>query len=438
MKVSNWGKYPVAEAQLLSYRPGKPLSEYTSWIGRGMGRCYGDSALAPMIVSGLQMNRFLAFDAEKGLLTCEAGTTYEEIIAHFLPRGWFPPVTPGTKYVSMGGALASDVHGKNHHVEGSFSRHVQWFDLLTATGTELRCSRAENAAVFYATAGGMGLTGFILRMCLQLKPVSSSFIHVESLKARNLEEILGMFDEFVTATYSVAWIDCLSGGSGLGRSILLKGEHAAISDMPAGKAALAVSQKKRITVPFDLPSFTLNSLSIRAFNALYYGKQFSPRSSALSDYDSYFYPLDVIHHWNRIYGRRGFTQYQFVVPKAAGKAGIREVLERVQKAGMGSFLSVLKLFGPEEEGWLSFPMEGYTLTLDFPISQKLFPFLDELDQVVAGYGGRVYLTKDVRLGEEMFRQMYPRQEAFYDLICQLDPEGHIYSQQADRLGLTKR
>ncbi|MDX2286493.1 MAG: FAD-binding oxidoreductase [Bacteroidia bacterium] len=433
MKVSNWGNYPSVDVPMLDYRPGRPMPDDPGgWIARGMGRCYGDSALGSTIVSALKRDRILAFDPETGLIACEPGVTYADLIRVFAPRGWFPPVTPGTKFVSMGGALASDVHGKNHHVDGSVSRHVESFRLLTGAGEVLDCSRQQHPEVFDATMGGMGLTGFILDLTLRLKPIETTAIRLESIKARNLEEIFGLFDAFGQSTYSVAWIDTLASGRALGRSILMTGEHARRAELPAGAEPLALPRSRSLSVPVHLPAFTLNRLSIGAFNTLYYAKQLRRVQTGLSSYEPFFYPLDAIHHWNRIYGRRGFTQYQFVVPKAAGQAAIREALNTVREAGFGSFLSVLKLFGPQA-GMMAFPMEGYTLTLDFPISRRLFPMLDRLDALVAGYGGRVYLTKDVRLGPEMLARMYPRLPEFKAIVHRLDPEGRIRSLQSDRL-----
>jgi decaprenylphospho-beta-D-ribofuranose 2-oxidase len=436
MKVTNWGKYPVIEKPEISYHEGLALNG-SHWIARGMGRCYGDSSLGEKMLSSLKLNRMLGFDAEKGILTCEAGVTYEDILEVFVPQGWFPAVTPGTKFVTMGGALASDVHGKNHHKEGSFSDHVLSFELMIANGDIIRCSRTENAEIFFATAGGMGLTGMILRLTIQLKKIETSAIKMESIKARNLSEILSMFDEFEAVTYSMAWIDCLAPGRKQGRSVLLKGEHATLDEVQGSKwqkSPLQLPDKLKLTVPFDFPSFVLNPWSTRAFNFVYYNKQMKKEAHLIGDYDSFFYPLDSIHHWNRIYGKRGFTQYQLVIPKEAGKEGITEVLNLIQKRGMASFLAVLKLLG-DSHGLISFPMEGYTLTLDFPLSKDLFPFLDELDRVVVNYGGRLYLTKDVRMSADMLKKTYPGLEEFKSVIQRLDPEGKVRSLQSERLSI---
>ena len=442
MQLTNWGQYPVVDVPVKAYRAGESLSELNGagWIPRGLGRCYGDSALGAQVVSTERLKRFVGFDPQTGLLDCEAGISYADILEQFVPRGWFPPVTPGTKFVTMGGALASDVHGKNHHVEGSFAQHVVDFDLLTPSGNLLTCSREQNSELFLATAGGMGLTGLITRVKLRLKPIETSAIKIQNIKARNLDEIMGLFDRFESTTYSVAWIDVLSRGKNLGRSIFMQGEHATREEVKGTRweqHPLQVPRKLKLAVPFDLPSFTLNNFTIKAFNTLYYGKQRKSEVNDLVDYDSFFYPLDFIHHWNRIYGARGFTQYQFVLPREGGAEGMRAILQHIVKRKFGSFLSVLKGFGPEGEGYLSFPMGGYTLTLDFPITDQLFPFLDELDEMVLSYGGRVYLTKDVRLTGENLAKMYPRLPQFRQAMQQVNPQGQVRSLQSERLGLHK-
>lgn len=435
--ISNWGNYPVVSGP--EWQSPEALAAFPerSWIPRGMGRCYGDSSLGDMMLSSRRMDRMLAFDPETSLLTCEAGVTYEDLLTTFLPGGWFPPVTPGTKFVSLGGAVASDVHGKNHHSEGSISDHVLSFDLLLPGGEVVTCTREQTPELFFATTGGMGLTGLILRLTLRLKRVETSAIRYEYIKAPNLRAILPLFDEFSQATYSMAWIDTLASGKRQGRSILMKGEHATrpeIAGSPWEKNPLAFPNKLKLLVPFNFPSFALNPLTMTAFNQLYYHKQRKPRVSGLTDYDSFFYPLDAIHHWNRIYGKRGFTQYQFVVPTETGQEAISAVLSHMKKHRMGSFLSVLKLLGPSS-GMLSFPMPGYTLTLDFPITDRLFPFLDELDAMVQGWGGRVYLTKDVRMSPATLAATYPRLPEFAALRAAIDPTRRVRSLQSDRLGL---
>ncbi|MEM7367837.1 MAG: FAD-binding oxidoreductase [Bacteroidota bacterium] len=437
MKVSNWGKYPVVDGPVQQYAPGQLINGQSSWIPRGMGRCYGDASLGERMIGSQRLNRFLAFDPQTGILTCESGLTYEDLLRVMVPKGWFPPVTPGTKFVSLGGALASDVHGKNHHTEGSISQYVHHFQLLTAKGEVLNCSRTEHPDVFWATLGGMGLTGMILSLSIRLKPIQTSAINSISSKAGNLEEIMALMDETKAATYSVAWIDTVSGGKRQGRSILSYGEHASLEEVqgtPWEKDPLRLPAAKAIAVPIDFPAFVLNPWSIGAFNFLYYHKQLKKEVHKISSYDPFFYPLDNIHHWNRVYGKRGFTQYQLVIPRSAGKTVIPDILNRMRKARLGSFLSVLKLMGNETQ-MLSFPLAGYTLTLDFPISDKLFPFLDTLDRLLLDCGGRIYLTKDVRLSGESLKKMYPDLPKFQQVIRELDPYGYIRSLQSQRLNI---
>ncbi len=441
MIISNWGKYPEIEAEEMLYRDKSTLPlilNAKNWIPRGMGLCYGDSALSKTVVSSLKLNHFLAFDAQSGILTCESGVTFEDILNTFVPKGWFPPVTPGTKFVSMGGAIASDVHGKNHHKEGSFSRYVHSFRLLTAEGEYLFCSPSSNPEIFNATFGGMGLTGLILSLTFQLKRIESSLIKMESLKTRDLQETLAVLNEFESATYTVAWTDCLSRGKKLGRSLFLKGEHASLSDLSNTRfsgSPLSVPNKLKLSVPFNFPSFALNPFSVKAFNFLLYNKQFSKKVSKIADYDGFFYPLDSIYHWNRIYGKRGFTQYQFVIPKKEGYTGLKKIIEKIGSQKMGSFLVVLKTFGKQENQYLAFPEEGYTLAMDFAMEPRLFPFLEELDAIVLEYGGRVYLTKDARLPKDTFQKMYPQTENFLKIRNLLDPERKIRSLQSERLGI---
>lgn len=436
--VSNWGKYPVVDAELVSPSVPEDLLAFPlghkPLIARGLGRCYGDSALSDNIVSTLNWNKFLSFDPQTGVLVCESGVSFEDIILQFLPQGFFIPVTPGTKFITVGGAIASDIHGKNHHQEGTFSNHLHWIDLLTADRGIVRCSKTENSDLFWATCGGMGLTGIIARACFSLKRVETAYIKQKSIKARNLDHILDLLAENGHYTYSVAWIDCLSKGKSLGRSVLLLGEHATLADLsPKQKQhPFKLHKESPLLVPFDFPSFTLNRLSVKAFNFLYYNKTPRGTRDSVVHYDPYYYPLDVIHHWNRIYGKRGFTQYQFVIPMEGGREGMKKILTKVTESGQSSFLSVLKIFGKETRRGLLFPSEGYTLTLDFPITKAVFKLLDELDAMVTDLGGKVYLTKDVRLNRETFAKMYPVHE-FQNLRQSVGSAGVFESEQSKRL-----
>lgn len=434
-KVSNWGKYPVIEGRVRPYRQ-LPGEQERPWIPRGQGRCYGDASLAPDMRASHIRNRFLAFDRDSGRLCLESGVTYEDLLRVMVPQGYFPPVTPGTKFVSLGGALASDVHGKNHHSEGAISDHVSQFRLATPAGEIRQVARAGDAELFSATMGGLGLTGMILDLELQLKPIESSYIAATATKAPHLEAVMDLFETHAGDTYSVAWIDCLTGGKAAGRSILIRGEHARIDQLSRRQqqAPLQLPQKRKLAVPVDFPGFVLSPLTVRAFNTVYYHKQLKREKTFITDYDAFFYPLDSIYHWNRIYGKRGFVQYQFVIPRAAGREAMRDILQRIRQAGIGSFLAVLKLLGGGS-GMMSFPMEGYTLALDFPVQWKLFPFLDTLDACIADYGGRVYLTKDARLKPDMLRRMYPELEAFQEIIRKVGNQGQIRSALAERLEL---
>jgi FAD/FMN-containing dehydrogenase len=434
--ISNWGNYPTREVEwieALQFNDADLIKRIEgNAIARGLGRCYGDSALSNTVISTLKLNKFIAFNPETGVLECESGVSFEDILNIFVPRGFFLPVTPGTKFITVGGAIASDIHGKNHHCEGTFSSHVMRISLMLASGEIVHCSPSENSELFYATCGGMGLTGIILSAVFKLKKIKTSFIQQQTIICKNLDEIIEAFETHETATYSVAWIDCMIRGKNLGRSVLMPGEH----QIEANKAenGLTLHKKSKLNIPFYFPSLALNPLSVKAFNFLYYNKAKLSGKTSVVHYEPYFYPLDAVLNWNRIYGSRGFTQYQFVIPKEVGKEGLPKILKKITESGLGSFLAVLKLFGKQKpHNPILFPMEGYTLALDFPISPKLFPLLDELDAMVADYGGRVYLTKDVRLRPEMFRKMYPDAERFIETIRKFNPEFVFSSQQSERL-----
>lgn len=442
MKLSNWGNYPITEAEVKKFSSEREaLKETKAWkeyIVRGLGRCYGDSALADKVLSTENFNRFLNFDAEKGLLTCQAGVSFEEILKVVVPKGWFVPVTPGTKFITLGGAIAADVHGKNHHSEGSFSRHMLSLKLMAGDGNIYDCSPEENADVFWATCGGMGLTGLILEATFQLKPIETVYIKEESIRVRNLEELFPLFEKAMDYTYSVAWIDCLATGNNLGRGILLNGEHAKLSDLKDEeqlKNPLGLPTKGKLAVPFEMPSFTINPLTTKVFNEVFYSKGNKDNFTHITDYDTYFYPLDGIHHWNRVYGKKGMVQYQFVIPPEGAYDGLVRILEKISEHKLPSFLTVLKYFGGGDKGLMSFPMEGYTLALDFPVTDRVFPILDELDEVILELGGRIYLTKDARMKAEVFSQGYPKLGEFRKIKERLDPQRMFQSMQSKRLGL---
>lgn len=400
-KVTNWGNYPIVEKPIKSEdsldKIKELLQQNNEIIARGNGRCYGDASLAEYIFSTKRLDKFISFDRLNGVIECESGVLLSEILEIIVPQGYFLYVTPGTKFITIGGAIASDVHGKNHHTEGCFSDWLIEFSLINEKGEVLKCSREENSDLFWATVGGMGLTGIILSAKIKLKNIETAYIRQESIKAENLDEIFKLFDESESWTYNVAWIDCLQKGSNIGRSILMRGEHALKAELPKGKQeySLRLKQKPKPTIPFYFPNFVLNNWTVRIFNWLYYQKQSKKQVINFVDYETFFYPLDTVNDWNKIYGKGGFIQYQMVIPKEKGKEGMRKILETIANSGNGSFLAVLKLFGENNpEAYNSFPMEGYTLALDFKINKKLKQLVNQLDSIVEEYGGRIYLTKD--------------------------------------------
>lgn len=440
-QIANWGNYPVMESdeQRFSYldQLHTLVKEKEGYIPRGNGRCYGDASLADTTISTLRYDKILEFDTENGIFECESGLTLDRILDVIVPRGWFLPVTPGTKFITVGGAIGSDVHGKNHHVDGSFSNHIIRMDVLLADGRTLTCSREHYPDLFEATCGGMGLTGIVTTVRFRLKKIESAYIRQKQVKAKNLDEILRLFEEYKGYTYSMAWIDCLTKGDNFGRSILTIGEHATVEELSdkQRRAPLIPPKKKQITFPFNLPWWVLNSFTVKAFNFLYYGKNFKKEINNVVPYEPFFYPLDAILHWNRGYGKRGFVQYQFVLPLEA-KEGLVEILTRISDKKMGSFLVVLKVFGHQDD-MISFPFEGYTLAMDFPVRKGLFEFLDELDEVVLRYKGRLYMSKDARMKPFMLERGYPRLQEFKDIVKKYNPLYRIRSVQSKRLDLTE-
>lgn len=441
-KIANWGNYPVVESdeQFFSWEDQLTdlLKDPTPFIPRGNGRCYGDASLAPRTISTNKFNKILSFDKVNGIFECQSGLTLDHILTVIVPAGWFLPVTPGTKFISVGGAVGSDVHGKNHHVDGSFSNHIIEMEIIIGTGEKKVCSPDLLPDLFEATCGGMGLTGLITRVKFRLKKIATSYIKQKQIKARNLEHIIELFEEYKHYTYSVAWIDCLKKGHQFGRSILILGEHAELNELPEKfrSEPLRLPPGKQITFPFNLPSFVLNSFTVKLFNMLYYGKNLKPVIDNVVSYEPFFYPLDAVLHWNRGYGKKGFVQYQFVLPMSA-RQGLVEILRRISDKGLGSFLAVLKVFG-KQESMISFPTEGYTLALDIPVRDGLFEVLDELDQLVLKHGGRLYMSKDARMKASVLEAGYPRLNEFKSIVRKYNPGGWFRSVQSDRLHLTNQ
>lgn len=444
-EISGWGRYPRSVCHL--YRPERCSSlqalidskQEPSWIGRGLGRSYGDAASNSDqgVILCQRLDRFLGFDPDSGRLHCEAGVSLAEILQAFLPRGWFLPVSPGTRLVSAGGAVAADIHGKNHHRDGCFSRHLEQIELWTADGQILTCSPQQHRDVFEATCGGMGLTGFIRSVALRLIPVETAWMRVNLHRTRDLDETLEALQEADEHRYSVAWLDALAKGRSLGRGIVMAGEHASVEELTPRRRRhpLRLAEKRPLPIPFNMPHLLLNRFTVGMFNRLYYRR--APRSPAtrLIDIDRFFYPLDALQHWNRLYGKRGFLQYQCLFPPQQSRGGLIELIDRFRRAGHASFLTVLKRFG-EEAGPLSFPQPGHTLALDVAnTGPELLEFLEEMDQLVLKKGGRVYLAKDARLSPQSFRQMYPRYPEWLAVKRRLDPENRFSSDLSRRLGI---
>ncbi|WP_190084524.1 FAD-binding oxidoreductase [Streptomyces longisporoflavus] len=444
VSVSGWGRTAPSTARLI--RPRSPEEAVAALeacgerggIARGLGRAYGDAAqnAGGAVLDMTGMDRIHAIDADAGTVLCDAGVSLHHLMEVLLPLGWFVPVTPGTRYVTVGGAIGTDIHGKNHHGSGSFSRHVMAVELLTADG-EVRAVES-GTPLFDATAGGMGLTGVILAATLQLQPVETSLMTVDTERATDLDDLMAR----LTATdhryrYSVAWIDLLARGASMGRAVLTRGDHAPLDALPprARRDPLAFRPGRLPAAPDFLPEGLLGRKSVGLFNELWYRKAPRLRVGELQKMSTFFHPLDGVPHWNRVYGRGGFVQYQFVVGYGKEEA-LRRIVRRISDRGCPSFLAVLKRFGEGDPGWLSFPMPGWTLALDIPANLPgLGVFLDELDEEVAASDGRVYLAKDSRLRPEMLAAMYPRLDDFRALRADLDPRGLFRSDLSRRLAL---
>ncbi len=419
---TSWGFYPPAKhktAIKLNWIGNIPeISKIeTSVLPYGLGRSYGDNCLnndnTLLDTSGL--SRFIEFDKESGIIKCEAGLSFAEILRIIVPNGWFFPVTPGTKFITIGGAIANDVHGKNHHIAGTFGKHVISFELLRSNGKKYICSATENTELYKTTIGGMGLTGLILWAQFRLKPIKNSYIDAETIKFNNLDEFFELSEKSSNDyEYIVSWIDCTSKGKKFGRGLFFRGNHSNLdkAELPQPKSP------KRIPFPFTAPSILLNKLTLKIVNGIIYHSQFKKHKTGIKHYDPFFYPLDSILNWNRMYGKRGFFQYQCVVPYTDGGVAIRQILQQISKSGKGSFLAVLKTMGNvESPGVLSFPREGVTLALDFANhGDKTNILFTELDEIVKSVGGALYLCKDARMSPEMFRFSYAEWENFKKYI----------------------
>lgn len=417
--IESWGRLSRSTAEVrrvdwrddaLPLRPGDPPA-----LPFGLGRSYGDSCLndgGVLLLTG-GLSRFISFDRERGVLVAEAGVSLEEVLRLTVPQGWFLPVTPGTKFVTLGGAIANDVHGKNHHLSGTFGRFVRRFELLRSTGERVVCSPAENAELYRATIGGLGLTGLITWVELELRRVHNPFIVMETVRFSHVDEFFQLSAESERDyEYIVAWVDCLARGRHLGRGLLMRGNHA-----PPQFGETPRFAGHRFRVPFQAPPGLVNGLFIRAMNFAYYRKQLRRQSTRVVHYDPFFYPLDSIHRWNLAYGPRGFFQHQCVVPYGGGGRAIHRVLETIAESGTGSTLAVLKTFGRvPSPGLLSFPREGVTLALDFPnLGRRSLELFERIDAIVRDAGGAIYPAKDARMAPESFRSFFPQWTRLRDL-----------------------
>jgi decaprenylphospho-beta-D-ribofuranose 2-oxidase len=442
--LSGWGRTAPSRASVSSPSSVEEVERVLAAGGargvlpRGLGRAYGDAAqnAGGDVVDMTALRAFHDVDVRNGRVTVDAGLSLDELIGALLPLGWFPRVVPGTRFVTVGGAIASDIHGKNHHGEGGFCDHVESLELLTPAGERVLAAPGDDA--FRATAGGMGLTGVVLRATLRLMPVRTSWVREDVERAADLDDVMArMASGDAGYRYSVAWIDCLARGASLGRSVLMRGDHAEPGDLSGRRAErpLAPPPPPRLAAPPWAPNGLLRRATVAAFNEAYFRRAPRMERGRLVGLQPFFFPLDAVRGWNRMYGSRGFLQYQFVVPFGAEDA-LREAVERLARSGAASFLAVLKRFGGGR-GLLSFPAEGWTLALDVPASAPGLPaLLDGLDEAIAGAGGRVYLSKDSRLRPDVLGAMYPELPEWNSIRAGLDPDGVMRSDLARRLGLT--
>lgn len=430
--LAGWGRVPEPGTEAFDENLER-LSEGAN-LSRGLGRSYGDSSLpasaTDRVVNTTLANRILAFDPTTGVLRAEAGLSLVNLIRLMLPRGWFPPVVPGTKYVTLGGMVASDVHGKNHHRDGCFGAHVRALRLRLADGSLVECSPTHEADLFFGTIGGMGLLGHILEVEFVMHRIPSPWIFMDRVRVPDIDAFLAALDRGAREwPMTMGWIDCVHRGRAMGRGVLMAGRWADAGEGPAEPPRL----RPDIAMPIDLPNWAINPATVAVFNTGYYWAHVKPHAQGVVAPDPFFHPLDAILDWNRVYGSRGFTQYQCVLPRTAGPTAVREFMDRVTRLGGASPLCVIKDCGPEGKGVLSFPMEGTSIAVDFPVTRHIQHVVDGLNEFVVAAGGRIYLTKDRFTRPEHFRAMEARLPAFEALRAKWDPQRRLRSAQSRRL-----
>lgn len=423
--ISSWGNVKKIKATIYPFFQPYTLPK-SLFIPRGNGRSYGDSAMNTKVVLTKRNNRIISFNETTGIITCQSGILLKEILAIIVSKGWFLPVTPGTKYITLGGAIAADIHGKNHYKAGCISEWITALTLQTPNGKLIVCSKTKNLEFFEMTCGGIGLTGVITEATIQLKKIKSIAIQQQTIDCKSLKAIFDSMENHKNSEYLIAWINSFQKKQHLGKGLVFLGKHSNSS-----KKEL-LTPKKTISIPNYFPSFLLNSLSMKLYNFKYYLKH--RKSDQEVSLDTFFYPLDALKNWNRIYGKKGLIQYQFVIPKENAFEAISLILHKVGQSKFPSFLSVLKLFGAKNNNPLSFPLEGYSLAMDFKMKDGLSNFLNELDKIVETYKGRIYLVKDSRMSKETFEKGYPKVKEFKKFRTD-NNLNNLQSLQSDRLGL---
>lgn len=428
--ISGWGLYPKIVSYFYEIKDHEEnLNNFVNdFIPRGNGRSYGDSSLAKNVLSTLNLKKVVEFDKKNGQIILQSGVLLKDLINLILPEGWFLPVSPGTKFISIGGAIASDIHGKNHHLVGCISNFVTHLRIFVPGQGEIYCDNLKNNELFKHTLGGMGLTGLVLEVGLKLLKINSTYIEQTTIKTKNLRETFNIMEQNLKEQYSVCWLDTSAQKQNIGRGLVYLGKHS-LDD------SVHIKSKKSIKINKNLIPKLCSNYLFKILNFLFYKKNFFKVKKEKLYFDDYFYPLDKIFNWNYLYGKKGFLQYQFCIPLSNSYDGILEILKEIQKNKNASFTSVLKLMGDQNQNTLSFPIKGYTLALDFPRDQNIFKLLDKLDEIVIKYNGRVYLTKDARLKKDSFIQMYKNYKIFYEFRKKNNLLDKICSNQSKRLDI---